>query len=376
MKRVLRPILFPAAPLLWLLVAGCDRDGVKVYQAATNDAATPLPPPTAAAPAAMPGAMPSDVLPPPDHSGLPSLKYSLPDGWKEKKLSAMRVASFEISDGAKTADVSVIPMGGMAGGDFANVNRWRGQVGLPPMTEEEVQKSAEPISVAGQPANLFDVAGGAQRIVVAVLHQNDTAWFFKMDGDADLVEKQKPAFVSFLKSFEFGGKPAPAAMDASQLPPSHPAISSTDAAPATPAGNKPAWTIPAGWQDGPLAQFLVAKFLIAGDNGTQASVNVSSLTGDGGGLAANVNRWRGQLGLPPSNEISSTPLAVGSGQASVVELSGKAARTGKAAQLVGVIVPQSGQTWFYKLMGDAEVVAQQKVALLKFVQSAKYPDVH
>jgi hypothetical protein len=27
-------------------------------------------------------------------------------------------------------------------------------------------------------------------------------------------------------------------------------------------------------------------------------------------------------------------------------------------------------------MGDADVVAQQKDALMKFVQSAKYPDAH
>ena len=61
---------------------------------------------------------------------------------------------------------------------------------------------------------------------------------------------------------------------------------------------KPTWTVPSGWQEGQLAQFLVAKYVIAGADGT-AAVNVSSLAGDGGGLLANVNRWRGQLGLPP-----------------------------------------------------------------------------
>jgi hypothetical protein len=39
---------------------------------------------------------------------------------------------------------------------------------------------------------------------------------------------------------------------------------------------------------------------------------------------------------------------------------------------VGVIVPQSGQTWFYKLMGDAKVVESQKDAFTKFVQTVKY----
>ena len=60
-------------------------------------------------------------------------------------------------------------------------------------------------------------------------------------------------------------------------------------------------------------------------------------------------------------------------KATVVDISGTDARTGKPAQLVGVVLPLNGQTWFYKLMGDADVVAQQKDALIQFVQSAKYP---
>ncbi len=60
---------------------------------------------------------------------------------------------------------------------------------------------------------------------------------------------------------------------------------------------QPNWQVPAGWQEVSGGQFLVAKFNLTGDNGATAAVNVSSSNGDGGGLAANVNRWRGQLGL-------------------------------------------------------------------------------
>jgi len=73
------------------------------------------------------------------------------------------------------------------------------------------------------------------------------------------------------------------------------------------AGGKLTWTVPTGWQEGQLAQFLVAKYVIAGDGGAQAAVNVSSLAGDGGGFLANVNRWRGQLGLPPFTEADLLP---------------------------------------------------------------------
>jgi hypothetical protein len=69
-------------------------------------------------------------------------------------------------------------------------------------------------------------------------------------------------------------------------------------------------------------------------------------------------------------------VSVPVGATSSIELSGTDVRTGKPARLVGIVVPQNGQTWFYKLMGDPDIVAQQKDAFTKFVQSAKYPDAH
>ena len=183
---------------------GCDRNHVKVYRLEPDDASLPAPGPVTSA------AMP-DSLPAPDNRSQPSLKYILPAGWKEKALTQMRVASFEVSENGKTADFSIIPLGGTAGGDFANVNRWRGQVGQPPLDETESQKLAERVEVAGQPSDLYDVtgttpgSGDPERIIGVILHRGDTAWFFKLTGDPDLVEKQKPAFTSFLKSLEFGG---------------------------------------------------------------------------------------------------------------------------------------------------------------------------
>jgi len=371
------------AAVLAVLSAGCNRDGVKVYHVEQDDASTP--PPPAAAPAAMPATMPAG-LPVPDTGSLPKLKYTLPDGWQEKAPTEMRVASFGIAENGKNADVSVIPLGGMAGGDLANVNRWRGQVGLDSLADADVLKLAEKVAVGDQPADLYDLAGtssetgGPGRILGVILHRGDAAWFFKMTGDPDLVEKQKPAFVAFLKSFQFGESAAPSTIDLSQLPPGHPALPGTDAgnatAPAADAGGVPTWTVPAGWQPAPLAQFLIAKFSITAADGAQAAVNVSSLAGDGGGLSANVNRWRAQLGLAPvaDADLANLPtIAASGGTATLVDISGTDGRTGKPARLVGVVLPLGGQTWFYKLMGDESVVAAQKDAFTKFVQSAKYP---
>ncbi len=379
------------AVLLAVFTFGCNRDGVKVYHVDATDAANAVPPPAPAA--AMPANLPT-ALPAPDNSALPSLQYTLPAGWVTKAPTAMRVASFGISEAGKQAEVSVIPMSGMAGGNLANVNRWRGQVGLAPVSEDAVQNITEKVVIAGQDADLFDIAGtGSERIIASVLHRDDTAWFFKLTGEAALVKAQKAAFIAFLNSVTFGAAAVPAT-DLNQLPPSHPPIdgmnpgspNSLSPAPSTTEetsggaeAGKPVWTVPADWQEAPVSQFLIAKYVIADNSGGQAAVNVSSLGGDGRGLLPNVNRWRGQLGLAPVTDadVANLPTFDASGgKATLIEYSGTDARTGQPARLVGVVLPLGGQTWCYKLMGEAGMVTRQKDAFIKFVQSANYPDAH
>ena len=167
-----------------------------------------------------------------------------------------------------------------------------------------------------------------------------------------------------------------------QLPPSHPPIDAggmmaqAGSAVASSGQAKPNWQVPSGWKEIPAGQFLVAKFALPGGGGEPAAVNVSMAAGDGGGLLANLNRWRGQLGLAPVAEADLATqvqsLDVPGGKATLADISGQDARTGQKARLLAVVVPQSGDTWFYKLMGNAQVVQQEKDAFLKFVQGVKY----
>jgi hypothetical protein len=138
----------------------------------------------------------------------------------------MRVASFRVpGKGGKLAEVSVVRLPGLMGGDLISLNRWRGQVGLPPVTEDDMAKLARPVEIAGKTGQLFEQAGEnpgsgeKNRILVAVQRRDEVAWFFKIAGDDELVAQQKPVFLEFLKSVSI---PATAAQPA--LPPSHPPI--------------------------------------------------------------------------------------------------------------------------------------------------------
>jgi len=374
---------------LWLVglamiapLTGCGRDDIQVYHVPKESSAA-----NAAGPA------------------------TVPAGWEAVAPGEMRVASFRVqSKNGKTADVSVIPLPGLAGNDIDNVNRWRGQVGLSPVSEAELPKLGQTVQIGGLEGQLYDMAGenaGAgekARILAAVVRREGAAWFFKMTGDSELVAQQKPAFVSYLKSYSFpamgqtesagapastelppshppigGVAPFAANQAGSQLPPSHPPIGGA-AMPAADAGpisheGQPNWQVPANWKEIPGGQFLVAKFMVpAGDS--QAAVNVSSSAGNGGGLAMNINRWRGQLGLNQLSDDEVTHLAksvdITSGKASLVDMTGTDPRSGQKTRLLGAIVPQGQQTWFYKLMGPEQAVEANKEAFLAFVKTVKY----
>jgi hypothetical protein len=132
--------------------------------------------------------------------------YEIPPGWKELPPQGIRVASFEVREGEEKAEVTVIPLPGAVGGLLANVNRWRGEVGLPEIGKEELLKTVQPLRVAGSPAAYVDLTGPAGKRTLAVaLPRPGQTWFFKMTGPADLVGRHKEAFEHFVASVRLPG---------------------------------------------------------------------------------------------------------------------------------------------------------------------------
>jgi hypothetical protein len=132
--------------------------------------------------------------------------YTLPSGWEPAPPDSFSLRAFTVTGGGQQARVTITAFGGDAGGLAANVNRWRGQIGLPSVSETEAERQVWPLDVAGTRAVSFDAAGqgsGAPRTLAVMLSHGGRTWFFKMNGPADLVGRQKDAFESFVKSVRF-----------------------------------------------------------------------------------------------------------------------------------------------------------------------------
>ena len=150
-------------------------------------------------PSTMPGGRPNFDAP---SAQAPRLTYDAPGNWTEKPAGSMQVAKFVTGETDATAEISISQLGGAAGGVLANVNRWRGQVGLKPLTDRN-EVDAEPLKVAGNDGALLEFRGPkGKSIRVAMVHVSGSVWFFKMMGDTAVVDDEAQHFREFLTSIQ------------------------------------------------------------------------------------------------------------------------------------------------------------------------------
>jgi hypothetical protein len=135
----------------------------------------------------------------------PGLTWTAPAQWTAKPTSAMRKGSYAINDDSgATADLSITAFPGDVGGDLANVNRWRGQIQLPPLASAELARATNHIDVNGLHLTTVDFTGGStttpQRVLGAIIPVDNATWFFKLSGPAALVGREQSAFAAFLQT--------------------------------------------------------------------------------------------------------------------------------------------------------------------------------
>ncbi len=206
-------IRHPACCVLFasLLLSGCKDREITAYRAAKDPAPAAKPPAaTGALPADHPTIGPSQgVGPDMANTAVPtgsdSLSWTAPAQWTAKPLGPMRKGSFAVksADGAE-ADLSITSFPGNTGGLFANLNRWRGQLALPPLADDQLNATLAHVDGDGLHFDVVEFTGTANgtptRILGAILARPSETWFFKLMGPDALVAAQKPALLEFLRT--------------------------------------------------------------------------------------------------------------------------------------------------------------------------------
>jgi hypothetical protein len=131
------------------------------------------------------------------------IHWTLPKGWTETPGSGMRFATIN-PPGPGKIELSVVCLPGAAGGELANVNRWRGQIGLDPLDDKALAAARQTVKSKAGPVSVFDFTSSGQaptRMISGTLTAKDgSSWFLKLVGDAAPVGKAKTDYLRFLET--------------------------------------------------------------------------------------------------------------------------------------------------------------------------------
>lgn len=379
----LRQSIFLSLAVVAACLSGCERDdGVRVYAA------------------------PSDPPPRPD-----PVEWKLPEGWTELPDAGPgqfgRMATIQVSRDDPRLVLAVNRLDGAGSGDLLpNLNRWEAQLGLPGTTPEEAANKAKVIEVDGHAGHRIDLTGtdaktqSPARLLGFILPHGGVTWSFKLQGAPEKVASQEGAFDAFVASVRFTshdhGDAAPgevsalqgAASDAPTTQGAGPA-SANPAPPAAPGGapedNKShtlkTFTAPPGWvQDPAHRPMRLMTFNVGADN-ERAELMVTKFAVDRfGTILDNVNRWRGEVGLPPTPDASQEnirELQTPGARTAVFEFAGPPAGPPEgpgAKRSYVAMLRKGGEVWFIKLIGPAQTVADQRANFDAFLQSLQFGD--
>jgi hypothetical protein len=300
--------------------------------------------------------------------------YLAPSSWTVQPPAQFRLINLRPADDPDLdCYVSVA-----SGGVLANVNRWRKQFDQGGIDQGALDAAprqkllggdAIRIEVTGDFAGMGNAKKSGYKLVGLVLDQGVRQVFVKMTGPQEKVDAEQADFDAFVASLRVRGAAANGA------PAPGPA-----AAPNAPTGNLAEslkWDAPAGWTKQSDKPMRVVSYSLGANGQTECYVTV--FPGDVGGLEANVQRWRGQMGLANASdeEIAKLPtLKVLGVDATIVDLSGSfddtmTGRKFDSARFLGAIVPVPGWTLFVKMTGPEPEVTAAKDAFTAFCQSLK-----
>lgn len=272
--------------------------------------------------------------------GQPS--WEIPANWTEERGRPMRFTTYRIGENGPEVSISTLPNNsGETAAAVANINRWRGQLGLPDLTSSQYQRALESDTDAKQ-----------------ILPEDE----------GEIVSMTVPAgkviLVDFVGEMAQGGGPPFANMGSRPAGPATPPVGPP--APEQAAARTPRLNPPRAWRPAEPDAFSLAAYQ-AGEGDDASRVTLSSVGGD---LILNVNRWRNQVGLPPWSpaELAEKKQML-SGEAYTAEYF---ELVGPAETILAAVINYQGSPWIVKLRGPNQSASAQIDNFKQFVQSIEF----
>jgi hypothetical protein len=312
-----------------------------------------------------------------EHTGH-DLRWQAPSTWVPKPTPVdKRYATFLAGQGDSAIEIAISRWHGALGGELANINRWRRQLGMPQITQAQFdEKPLESIKVQGSPDDwkIFDTTttppGGStdapRRMKVIYLIGEAHSWFIKIAASAGAIDHHEQEIDQFVRSLDMVSKAtgAPAFKYASGDIDQYQWDTAKD------------WTKLA---DPP--QFVHTAYEVGEDQ--KLKISFSILGGQGGGLQANIARWQRQMGLDSKqvlDELGLPRTPVGDGQGFVVALEtgefDEALRNG----MIAIYAPRADSTWIFKISGNRLLLGKHQgefegwISSVRATETAKAPE--
>jgi hypothetical protein len=336
---------------------GCERDdAIAIYDA-------PKDPPPATAPAMMALAdvnNPHGVDPHAGHGhSADALAWDAPQSWKQQPAGEMRFAVYQLHDDPPV-QLTVIPLGRESGDLLANVNRWEQQVGLPPTPADKLDTVTKKLAPNGLDVTVVDLHGKEQRMLAAIVPHEGRVWFFKAVGPPEVMEKQKANFDAFMASLKPGtGEPGHA---------------DEPAKPAAVTQKLAEHKAPADWKELPgSTPPRIVAFQIGPEAQGADMIATRFAANNAGSFHDNINRWRGQIDLPPVDNTREVPMSdaeVGDEPGVIIEFDNSAGE--EPRRMLVALASVGPDLWFFKLTGPPDVVEKQRKPFESFLKSLKF----
>lgn len=283
-------------------------------------------------------------------SGVQRPVWELPDRWTDGGTAQMVFAILKMPD--TDAEVRISRLGGQQD-LLSNVNRWRGQLSLPPATADSLDQQLLQIDSDGDTAayRLFDQKGQSSgQSMGGPFSRGPFSGGQSVQSSGDASLKTDP------------GKKTGSPMASS------PEKMENELA------INPKFTLdpPSGYAPGKTSAMVVARFVKESVEG-KVQISVVPLTATNQ-WDDNVNFWRQSVGLSPAKEgeidSMTQPVSISGIDGKMIQL--LAEESSDKPSLIGVMVKHDNAAWFFKMMGDREMVAEDQAVFDAFLKSFKF----